>query len=172
MPQLDIFNIQEMSSFVIFIFFFNGIDRLFFFSFITIVGRSRGLIVHYFMSNKAEAFFDGEVEKKLFDKEVFLAYLIRTDHKKIGRVYLLIAFSRVFTGMYLSIYMRFQLAFPGAPAFFADFQTYNVMVTVHAVAIIFWFVMPALIGGFGNFILPLHCGIPDVAFPRFNRLSL
>ena len=99
--------------------------------------------------------------------------LYSTNAKEIGTLYLVFA---IFAGMIatgFSVLIRLELSSPGVQFLQGDHQLFNVIITAHGLLMLFFMVMPALIGGFGNYFLPIHIGAPDMANKKevleFNR---
>jgi len=111
-------------------------------------------------------------------------YVFSADHKMIGRQFLFLGFFMLVLGGLMAMMIRWELAWPETavpglkwlPEPYAydgiiPPQTYNMLFTIHATLMIFFVVMPIMVGCFGNFLIPLMIGARDMAFPTLNMLS-
>jgi cytochrome c oxidase subunit 1 len=111
-------------------------------------------------------------------------YVFSTDHKMIGRQFLFLGLFMLLIGGLLAMMIRWELAWPETavpgvswipePYMYQGIippQTYNAIFTMHATIMIFFVVMPIMVGAFGNFLIPLMVGTRDMAFPKLNMLS-
>ena len=97
-------------------------------------------------------------------------WLYSTNHKDIGTMYIIFAIIAAFIGGGFSVFMRMELMQPGIQ-YMSDGHMWNVFTTAHGLIMVFFVVMPGLIGGFGNWFVPIMIGAPDMAFPRMNNIS-
>ncbi|MEP7310536.1 MAG: cbb3-type cytochrome c oxidase subunit I [Acidobacteriota bacterium] len=111
-------------------------------------------------------------------------YIFSTDHKIIGIQYIVTGLVMALLGAALAALIRLQLGWPDrtwpwletllpegfrsgvmAPEF------YLAVVTMHGTIMVFFFISFVLVSGFGNYLVPLHVGARDMAFPFLNMLS-
>lgn len=140
----------------------------------------------------ADAAIEGHEDRRGF----FTRWLMSTNHKDIGILYLVTGGLVGLISVAFTVYMRMELMAPGVQFMCAEHldagllrgflqslwpssiasctpngHVWNVMITAHGILMMFFVVIPALFGGFGNYFMPLHIGAPDMAFPRMNNLS-
>jgi len=96
-------------------------------------------------------------------------FTFNVDHKVIGIQYLVTAFFFYLVGGVMALTMRAELATPNSDLISPDF--YNALLTNHGTIMIFLWIVPGAIGGFGNFLVPLMIGARDMAFPKLNALA-
>ena len=118
------------------------------------------------------------------DRSFIRKYIFSTDHKMIGIQFLFACLFFLLVGGLLAMMIRWQLGFPlqpmpggkilpetMAPGGIILPEFYNALVTMHGTFMIFFAIMPLLVGVYANFLIPLKIGAPDMAFPRLNMVS-
>ncbi len=112
-------------------------------------------------------------------------YVFSTDHKVIGIQFLVTSLVFLLVGGLLALAMRHQLAWPGeaipggeallgegmAPGGILLPEGYTGLVTMHGTFMVFFAIMPLLVGVFANYLIPLQIGARDMAFPKLNMAS-
>ncbi|MDX6487081.1 MAG: cytochrome c oxidase subunit, partial [Gaiellaceae bacterium] len=98
-----------------------------------------------------------------------LGWLTTVDHKRIGLLYFWTTIVFFAAGGVEALLMRTQLAQPDERV--VSPETYDQLMTMHGVTMIFFFIIPMTTGAFGNYLVPLMIGARDMAFPRLNALS-
>jgi cytochrome c oxidase subunit I+III len=98
-----------------------------------------------------------------------LGWLTTVDHKKIGLLYFWTTLVFFAAGGVEALLMRTQLA--TASENVVGPETYDQLMTMHGITMIFFFIIPMTTGAFGNYLVPLMIGARDMAFPRLNALS-
>ncbi|MEL6218800.1 MAG: cbb3-type cytochrome c oxidase subunit I, partial [Pseudomonadota bacterium] len=109
-------------------------------------------------------------------RDFFTRWFCSTNHKDIGILYIFTAGLVGLISVAFTWYMRLELMEPGVQYMTMEDGSpnghlWNVLITGHGLTMMFFVVIPALFGGFGNYFMPLHIGAPDMAFPRLNNLS-
>ena len=108
----------------------------------------------------------GEPRKPL--GQLAVRMMTTTDHKLIGKMYLITSFAWFLIGGLMALVIRSELAFPGQQV--VNEELYNQLFTMHGTIMLLLFATP-LFFGFANVIMPIQIGSPDVAFPRLNMFS-
>lgn len=96
-------------------------------------------------------------------------FTFNVDHKVIGIQYLVLSFIFYLVGGLMAVAMRTELATPDPDIL--DPNLYNAFMTNHGTIMIFFWIVPAAIGGFGNYLIPLMVGARDMAFPKLNAIA-
>ncbi|MFT7286904.1 MAG: cytochrome c oxidase subunit 1 [Halieaceae bacterium] len=107
----------------------------------------------------------------LHDPDTFITrYIWSQDHKVIAIQYGITAIFVGLIALVLSGLMRLQLGFPDSFDFITP-GAYLQFVTMHGMIMVIYLLTALLLGGFGNYLIPLMLGARDMVFPYLNMLS-
>jgi cytochrome c oxidase subunit I+III len=109
------------------------------------------------------------LERVWEERPGILGWLTTVDHKRIGLLYFFTTLVFFAAGGTEALLIRTQLAAANGKTLSPD--TFNQLMTMHGVTMIFLFIIPMTTGAFGNYLVPLMIGARDMAFPRLNALS-
>jgi cytochrome c oxidase subunit 1 len=112
---------------------------------------------------------DEERESYLTIARTVGSWLVTTDHKRIGVLYLFTVLFFLAVGGFFALAIRLEHLTPGPTLMSA--MTYNRLFTLHGITMVWLFMIPSIPATFGNFLLPIMIGARDVAFPRLNLIS-
>jgi cytochrome c oxidase subunit 1 len=131
---------------------------------------------------------DGHGQGEHHEPNFWRKYVFSTDHKVIGIQYGFMALCFMLFGFFLMLLMRWQIAHPGVPVpVFGPLlekilgqpaahgaispDLYNSFGAMHGTIMVFLGVVPLAFAAFGNYVVPLMIGAPDMCFPRINMAS-
>ncbi|MBA3833839.1 MAG: cytochrome c oxidase subunit I [Chthoniobacterales bacterium] len=97
------------------------------------------------------------------------SWLLTTDHKRIGILYLCTILIFFTIASIAAAMMRVELLTPQGDL--VTSETYNKLFTIHGTLMVWFFLIPSIPAVLGNFVIPLMIGARDVAFPKLNLLS-
>src|SRR6185503_440611 len=97
------------------------------------------------------------------------SWLLTTDHKRIGILYLISILFYFLIAAIAAALMRMELITPAGDM--VTSETYNKLFTIHGTLMVWFFLIPSIPAVLGNFVLPMMLGARDVAFPKLNLLS-
>ena len=111
----------------------------------------------------------GEHDDYITHEKGWWSWASTLDHKRIALLYAVSLAIAFLVGGVFALLVRLELLTPGVTI--VDAETYNQFFSMHGIVMVFGFLVPSIPAFFGNFVLPLHIGARDVAFPRLNLAS-
>src|ERR1700742_3593179 len=118
----------------------------------------------------AEPLIESRTEKNyLTEGHTLKSWLLTTDHKRIGVLYLISILGYFLIAAVAAALMRMELITPAGDM--VTSETYNKLFTIHGTMMVWFFLIPSIPAVLGNFVLPMMLGARDVAFPKLNLLS-
>ena len=97
------------------------------------------------------------------------SWLLTTDHKRIGMLYIFSVTFFFAIGALFALLMRLELLTPASDL--VDPETYNKLFSMHGILMVWFFLIPSIPNTLGNFLIPMMIGAKDVAFPKLNLAS-
>lgn len=129
----------------------------------------------FFKEDTIKAFFLSFIKSTYWTKTrtsyTVNSWVYTTNHKRISINYFNFVLVAGTAGMSLATVIRLEFAYPGVGVLAGDSLQYLSTATAHGVIMVFYMIMPAIFGAFGNFLLPTQLGVHDVAFPRLNSAA-